>query len=53
MWIWCNRIVSINRFIKEYDDIQTYDNFEFVIAYRVDGLQDLYHLMKQYAKFNW
>ena len=37
--------------LREYDDIQVYDNFEFVIAYRVDGLQDLeYHLMKQYAK---
>ena len=34
--------------LREYDDIQVYDNFEFVIAYRVDGLQDLeYHLMKQ------
>lgn len=37
--------------LKEYDDIQIYDSFEFTISYRVDGLEDLeYHLMKQYAK---
>lgn len=37
--------------LSEYDDIQLFDSFEFVFAYRVDGLQDLeYHLMKQYAK---
>lgn len=37
--------------LREYDDVQVYDNFEFVLSYRVDGLEDLeYHLMKQYAK---
>lgn len=37
--------------LSEYDDIQLFDSFEFVVAYRVDGLQDLeYHLMKRYAK---
>ena len=38
--------------LSEYDGIQIYDRFEFVLSYRVDGLQDLeYHLMKSYAKF--
>lgn len=37
--------------LREYDGVQVYDAYEFTIAYRVDGLQDLeYHLMKQYAK---
>lgn len=37
--------------LKEYDDIQVYDSFEFWLSYRVDGLEDLeYHLMKEYAK---
>lgn len=37
--------------LKEYDDIQVFDSFEFWLAYRVDGLEDLeYHLMKQYSK---
>ena len=37
--------------LKEYDDIQVFDSFEFVMSYRVDGLEDLeFHLMKQYAK---
>lgn len=37
--------------LHEYDDVQIFDDFEFVISYRVDGLEDLeYHLMKQYAK---
>lgn len=37
--------------LTEYDDIQVFDNFEFTISYRVDGIEDLeYHLMKQYAK---
>lgn len=37
--------------LSEYDNVQLFDSFEFVVAYRVDGLQDLeYHLMKQYAK---
>lgn len=37
--------------LREFDDVQVYDDYEFTIAYRVDGLQDLeYHLMKQYAK---
>lgn len=38
--------------LSEYDGIQIYDKFEFVMPYKVDGLQDLeYHLMKNYAKF--
>ncbi len=38
--------------LSEYEGIQVFDRFEFVIPYRVDGLEDLeYHLMKQYAKF--
>lgn len=37
--------------LREYDEVQVYDSFEFVLAYRVDGLQDLeYHLLKNYAK---
>lgn len=37
--------------LTEYDGIQVFDNFEFTISYRVDGIEDLeYHLMKQYAK---
>ena len=37
--------------LREYDNVQVYDDFEFVLSYRVDGLQDLeYHVMKQYAK---
>lgn len=37
--------------LKEYDNIQVFDDFEFTIPYRVDGLQDLeYHLMNRYAK---
>ena len=37
--------------LREYDDVQVYDDFEFVLPYRVDGLQDLeYHLVKQYSK---
>lgn len=37
--------------LREYDDIQVYDSFEFWISYRVDGLEDLeYHLIKKYAK---
>lgn len=37
--------------LREYDDVQIFDDFEFTLAYKVDGLQDLeYHLMKQYAK---
>lgn len=37
--------------LKEYEGIQVYDNCEFVLPYRVDGLQDLeYHLVKQYSK---
>lgn len=34
--------------LREYDDVQVYDTFEFVLPYRVDGLQDLeFHLMRQ------
>lgn len=41
----------VTDFIREFDDIQIFDDFEFSFTYRVDGLQDLeYHLMKQYAK---
>lgn len=41
----------ITDLLKEYDDIQVFDNFEFWMSYRVDGLEDLeYHLMKQYTK---
>jgi hypothetical protein len=37
--------------LREYDDVQVFDDFEFSLAYRVDGLQDLeYHLVKQYAR---
>lgn len=37
--------------LKEYDDIQVIDDFEFWIGYRVDGIEDLeFHLMKQYSK---
>lgn len=37
--------------LREYDGIQVFDNFEFTLAYRVDGLQDLeFHLVKQYSK---
>lgn len=37
--------------LREYDDVQVFDNFEFTCSYKVDGLEDLeYHLMKQYAK---
>lgn len=37
--------------LHEYEDVQVFDKFEFVLSYRVDGLEDLeYHLMKQYAK---
>ena len=37
--------------LREYDDVQVYDDFEFVLSYRVDGIEDLeYHLVKQYAK---
>lgn len=41
----------ITDLLREYDDVQVVDNFEFWIAYCVDGLEDLeYHLMKQYSK---
>jgi hypothetical protein len=37
--------------LREFDDLQVYDEFEFVLSYMVDGLEDLeFHLMKQYAK---
>lgn len=37
--------------LSEYNDVQVYDSFEFVLPYIADGLEDLeYHLMKQYAK---
>lgn len=41
----------VTDFIREFDDVQVFDDLEFSFAYRVDGLQDLeYHLMKRYAK---
>lgn len=41
----------ITDLFTEYDDIQVYDTFEFVLPYIADGLEDLeYHLMRQYAK---
>jgi len=41
----------ITDFIREFDGIQVFDDFEFSFTYRVDGIEDLeYHLMKQYAK---
>ena len=41
----------ITDLLREYDDVQVFDNFEFCLSYRVDGLEDLeYHLMKQYSK---
>ena len=37
--------------LREYEDVQVFDEFEFLLAYKVDGLQDLeYHLMKQFSK---
>lgn len=37
--------------LTEYDDVEVYDTFEFVLPYIADGLEDLeYHIMKQYAK---
>ena len=40
----------ITDLLHEYDNIQIFDSFEFVLSYRVDGLSDLeFHLMKQYA----
>lgn len=37
--------------LSEYNDVQVFDSFEFVLPYIADGLEDLeYHLMKQYAK---
>ena len=37
--------------LREYDDVQVYDDFEYWISYRVDGLEDLeYHLMKQNSR---
>lgn len=41
----------ITDFMREFDDVQVYDDFEFTFAYRVDGLEDLeYHVMKQFSK---
>ncbi len=41
----------ITDLLREYDDVQVFDNLEFWLSYRVDGLEDLeYHLMKQYSK---
>lgn len=41
----------ITDLLREFDDVQVFDDFEFSFTYRVDGVEDLeYHLMKQYAK---
>lgn len=41
----------ITDLLREYSDVQVFDDFEFSFAYRVDGLQDLeYHVVKQYSK---
>lgn len=41
----------ITDFLREFEDVQVFDDFEFSFPYRVDGLQDLeYHVMKQYSK---
>lgn len=41
----------ITDFMREFDDVQVYDDFEFTFCYRVDGLEDLeYHVMKQFSK---
>lgn len=41
----------ITDFMREFDDIQVYDDFEFTFCYRVDGIEDLeYHVMKDFSK---
>lgn len=41
----------VSDLLREYDEVQVYDKYEFWLSYRVDGLEDLeYHLMKQYSK---
>lgn len=41
----------ITDLLTEYDDVEVYDTFEFIVSYIADGLEDLeYHLMKQYSK---
>lgn len=47
----CTGSSILTDLLKEYEGIQVFDDYEFVLAYRVDGLEDLeYHLMKKYAK---
>lgn len=41
----------ITDFMREFDDVQVYDDFEFTFCYRVDGIEDLeYHVMKDFSK---
>ena len=41
----------ITDFMREFDDIQVFDDFEFTFCYRVDGIEDLeYHVMKDFSK---
>lgn len=47
----CTGSSIITDLLREFNEIQVFDDFEFSFTYRVDGLEDLeYHLMKQYAK---
>lgn len=39
--------------LKEYDEIQVFDRFEFVLPYRVDGLEDLeYRVVTSPSRFS-
>lgn len=41
----------ITDFMREFDDVQVFDDFEFTFCYRVDGIEDLeYHVMKEFSK---
>mgnify|MGYP002522951990 CR=1 FL=1 len=41
----------ITDFMREFDDTQVFDDFEFTFCYRVDGIEDLeYHVMKDFSK---
>lgn len=42
---------ALTDLLREFDETQVFDDFEFTYTYKVDGLQDLeYHLMKNHAK---
>ena len=44
---------AITDFLKEFDEVVTFDDFEFTLPYRTDGLQDLrYHLHEGAVKHN-